>query len=463
MDRLIAANSVPMAQADTAPISGTPQGATDGNPAANIPATRWPSYQYNAIQEELIAILTAAGITPDRNNNSQIASAIKRLGQKTVVLTDTGSANVYTAANTPPLTVSTWVDGTVQQVKVKTSNTGASTYAPDSLAAIPIYGLGLQPLQGGELSAGSIAVLMRATIPGVNSGNPICILMECAGGAQQVAPATQSQHAITAAQAAGLVGGVRNLAMSVPAASASATLTADEIIVETALGGIRYCLPNFNRTVNLATTGAGGMDTGAAPSSGYVALYAIYSPVKAAQHASDPITYPDDGRALLATNATSAIAPNVYAGANMPSGYTASALVSVWPTNASGQFVAAFQRDRQIAWLGTTVLSTTSQASTPTSLNVSAAIPLNAKFCSGYLDVSISTTSTSVVSGALHGNSLGYGGAFAYFNTGSSTAGGGQRSSFSKLLVANPQTLYYTITASAGTPGFSVYVNNYEF
>ncbi|WP_146126149.1 hypothetical protein [Burkholderia multivorans] len=200
MDRLIAANSVPMAQADTAPITGTPQGATDGNPAANIPATRWPSYQYNAIQEELIAILTAAGITPDRTNNSQIASAIKRLVQKTVILNDTGAANAYTATNTPPLTSATWVDGTVQQVKIANSNTGASTYAPDGLAAIPIYGLGLQPLQGGELAVGGTAVLMRQTIAGVNSGNPICVLMECAGGAQQVLPAAQSRHAVQLGQ-----------------------------------------------------------------------------------------------------------------------------------------------------------------------------------------------------------------------------------------------------------------------
>ncbi|MBU9502813.1 hypothetical protein KTE68_21930 [Burkholderia multivorans] len=209
MDRLIAANSVPMAQADTAPISGTPQGATDGNPAANIPATRWPSYQYNAIQEELIAILTVAGITPDRTNNSQIASAIKRLGQKTSILVDTGAVNAYVAANTPPLTVATWVDGTVQAVKIAHTNTGASTYAPDGLTAIPIFGLGLQPLQGGELFLGGTAVLMRATIAGVNSGNPICVLMECAGGAQQVPPATQPQHAMQLGQAVGRLLNVR--------------------------------------------------------------------------------------------------------------------------------------------------------------------------------------------------------------------------------------------------------------
>ncbi|MGQ7907217.1 glycine-rich domain-containing protein [Burkholderia sp. BC1] len=233
MDRLIAANSVPMAQADTAPISGTPQGATDGNPAANIPATRWPSYQYNAIQEELIAILTVAGITPDRTNNSQIASAIKRLGQKTSILVDTGAVNAYVAANTPPLTVATWVDGTVQAVKIAHTNTGASTYAPDGLTAIPIFGLGLQPLQGGELFLGGTAVLMRATIAGVNSGNPICVLMECAGGAQQVPPATQPQHAMQLGQATGRL---LNIQVFTSSGTYTPTPGTKSIIVE-AIGG----------------------------------------------------------------------------------------------------------------------------------------------------------------------------------------------------------------------------------
>ncbi|WP_175777532.1 hypothetical protein [Burkholderia anthina] len=84
MDRLIAANSVPQAQSDTAPTTGTPQFATDGNPASNVPATRWPAYAFNAIQEELIAILVAAGIAPDRTNNAQIAAAIQALIRSSV-------------------------------------------------------------------------------------------------------------------------------------------------------------------------------------------------------------------------------------------------------------------------------------------------------------------------------------------------------------------------------------------
>ncbi|MBB6320600.1 hypothetical protein [Paraburkholderia tropica] len=234
MDRLIASNSVPMAQADTAPTTGTPQGATDGNPASNIPATRWPSYQYNAIQEELIAVLTAGGVTPDRTNNGQIAAAIKALRSKTSVIADTGAVNAYAAANATPLTASTWLDGVVQAVKIAHTNTGASTYAPDGLSAIPIYGLGLAALQQGELFAGGTAILMRTTIAGVNSGNPICLLMECGGGAQQVPPATASGHAPQFGQ----VNSGRLLNIQVLSSSGTYTPTAgtNSVIVE-AIGG----------------------------------------------------------------------------------------------------------------------------------------------------------------------------------------------------------------------------------
>ncbi|GAQ30199.1 hypothetical protein SAMD00023378_3882 [Ralstonia sp. NT80] len=131
---------------------------------------------------------------------ANLVSAIRSATKTGVILADTGAANAYTAVNVPPLTSGTWVDGVVQQVKIAHANNSASTYAPDGLPPIPIYGLGLQPLQGGELALNGTAIMMRATITGVNSGNPIAVLMECAGGAQQVAPATQSQHALQLGQ-----------------------------------------------------------------------------------------------------------------------------------------------------------------------------------------------------------------------------------------------------------------------
>src|SRR5579872_2896702 len=79
MDRLIATNSVPLADADVAPAAGTPQYATSGDPVTATPATVFPAYQYNAIQEELIAIIDAAGIAHDKTNNAQVLAAIKKL------------------------------------------------------------------------------------------------------------------------------------------------------------------------------------------------------------------------------------------------------------------------------------------------------------------------------------------------------------------------------------------------
>ncbi|QCS66969.1 phage tail protein [Achromobacter denitrificans] len=67
-------------RADTAPATGTPGWATDGNPATNTPATQWPAYAFNAIQAELMGVIQAPGdIDPDRHDNGQVAAAIKRL------------------------------------------------------------------------------------------------------------------------------------------------------------------------------------------------------------------------------------------------------------------------------------------------------------------------------------------------------------------------------------------------
>lgn len=79
MDRLIATNSVPLSGADIAPATGTPQYATNGNPATGIPATQMPAYAFNALQEELMSVLAAGGVTPDRTNNGQVALAIENL------------------------------------------------------------------------------------------------------------------------------------------------------------------------------------------------------------------------------------------------------------------------------------------------------------------------------------------------------------------------------------------------
>lgn len=440
MDRLIAQYTVPVGSGDTAPATGTPGQATGGNPATNTPATRMPAYAWNAIQEELMAVLAAGGIVADRTNNAQVVAAIRRLVQTKTVLVDGGSANAYSAANTPPLTALP-SSGFVQVLSIANANTGASTYAPDGLAAKPILGMGLAALQSGELSVKGIATLLYVVASNVNSGNGAWILIECTGGAQQISAATASTHAVQFSQVASALGAVN--ARAYTAAASSFTLTADRVVAVTAAaGGLAYATSGFNKAINLATTGAGGMDTGSAPTSGYVAIYAIYNPTTTTW-------------ALLATNATSAAAPEVYAGANMPSGYTASCLVSVWgTTSTANQFRAGLQRGRHIAFPPATALSSTTPQASYTALSISTIVPPNALGVTGYYNPQSSATSSIIVAVAADSNGTDEN----YGSVSSAALAGGFR-----CLLATAQTIYYKFTSTAGTPQIGINVAGYEF
>ncbi|HJW26436.1 MAG TPA: hypothetical protein VJ576_16195 [Rhodocyclaceae bacterium] len=245
---------------------------------------------------------------------------------------------------------------------------------------------------------------------------------------------------VTLGAAPSIVGAVRNAKMSVMVASSTATFTADEVVVESSLGGEAYKIANFNKTINLATTGAGGMDTGAAPPSGYVALYAIYNPITGTS-------------ALLAVNATSAAAPNVYGGANMPAGYAASALLSVWPTNASSQFQVGFQRDRKI-WRSSVQVMNGGAATAWTAISLTPAVPPNALSISGSMHNITNTSGGGPI--MLAGDTSG---------TGQQQVGGGGVTnsgflgSFSDVPVIAQQTTYYqtlsTITSDVNITAYT--------
>jgi hypothetical protein len=207
-------------------------------------------------------------------------------------------------------------------------------------------------------------------------------------------------------------------------------------------------LSSFSKTINLATTGAGGMDVGAAPVSGYVALYAIYNPTTQTS-------------ALLATNATAAAQPNVYGGANMPAGYTASALVSVWPTNASSQFIVAYQTDRTLAFGLTLGANTTTQIGSVTSLSVSSIIPKNAKTCSGLMAVS-STNATNAATN-VYSSSTSIGNQQAA-SSGATAGNLAASSPYNKLQIITAQTIYWLSVVGSGTfISGTVYINGYDF
>ncbi|WP_081085160.1 hypothetical protein [Burkholderia territorii] len=239
-----------------------------------------------------------------------------------------------------------------------------------------------------------------------------------------------------------VVGSARNVAMAITAASGSATLKADEIVVESSLGGLGYRIANFNKSINLATTGAGGMDSGAAPASGYVAIYAIYNP-------SNGVS------ALLATNCTGSIAPEVYNAGSMPAGYSASALVSVWATDSNGRLTVGFQRDRNVSITSTAAITTSSNVAAQTQLSIAGVVPMNARTISGVLHEASTATGSCVATitpglGSVGGQNL----------SGALTASQVSECNFS-LSLLTPQQVYYTTSVSAGTPTFIIYISGY--
>lgn len=240
---------------------------------------------------------------------------------------------------------------------------------------------------------------------------------------------------------AGITGSTRNLAMNVTSASASATVAADEIIVSTALGGSQYRIGSFSKTINLATTGAGGMDTGTVPANGFVGIYAIYNPTTGAS-------------ALLAVNA-SAVIGEVYGGNNMPAGYSASALLTIVPT-ASSQFKIITVVGRSVYSGAGTILSTSSNLS-PTQISISSIAPLNSKLIEGL--IALGSTAAGTLSVTLNSSNASQGiRQFGAYTPASASVSSG----YTGMPITIPGYIYVsTSNATSGTGSFVIYCSGY--
>ena len=359
---------------------------------------------------------------------------------------DVGALNACVVNLTPAITALT--DGFELTFNVANANTANCTLNVNGTGAFPIITAGLTALVSGELTAGA-----RATVQWDNALSSWVLLNATGAGAQRGVTPPQNDNstrlATTASvfsQLTGTVGSTRNLSCSVSAVSASATWTADQVVLGTALNGQQYLLPSYNQALNLATTGAGGMDTGSAPASGFVAIYAIYNPVSGAA-------------SILATNATAAAAPTIYGGAHMPSGYVASALISVIGTNASSLLLPFFQHDRDIRITTTSGFSTTGVEATPTSFSLSTVVPLNAKLCHGVILLN-NTTAATTVGCSLSSSSTLIGQQVVEGYIGTSNQG--VIGNFANLELQAAQTLFYTIADNGGgAPSLNVDVSGY--
>ena len=153
-----------------------------------------------AVLAQLIADTTGANSTDDGTTAtllSNLKTALQLAGAKYGYATDTGVANAAVIAYSPAVTALT--DGMVLWFKAAAANTGATTLNVNGLGASPLVGAAHSALQGGEIIAnGRCMVVWNATLAS-------WVLIECTGGALQVAPGAQSNHAPNLGQFLGLL------------------------------------------------------------------------------------------------------------------------------------------------------------------------------------------------------------------------------------------------------------------
>ncbi|VVE85045.1 hypothetical protein [Pandoraea sputorum] len=259
---------------------------------------------------------------------------------------------------------------------------------------------------------------------------------------QKISQVSGDARYLQPSQAPSVMGTMVNAKMAVASASASATFTADEVVVKTGFGGTPYLLGNFSQTVSTSATGIGGVVGAALTANGYAAIYAAYNPTTRAQGA-------------FIVNANSLV-PNVAAAP--PAGWVATALLSVWPLNASTQFIPGTQRGRRVGLVTAGGFAVSATQTSYASVAVSG-VPANAVRVQGNLS-SLSTLANATI----------------IFSVAPDAAGTSAKSNVSTTVVANngtsmpveidiftPQTLYYRMPGSTGTPSMSLVATSYDF
>ncbi|WP_263264033.1 hypothetical protein [Pseudomonas sp. RIT-PI-S] len=151
----------------------------DENAASGVVGSLIPSAWGNAVTDEMLAVIQAANLTPAEGQSDQLLTAIRQIDQTGAAsyAVDTGTANTYKAAYTPKVTA--LADGLILRFKAKTANTGAATFAPDSVTAKPIILSAGAPLIGGEITAAGFITVQYS------SALDAWLLLSATGGSAQ--------------------------------------------------------------------------------------------------------------------------------------------------------------------------------------------------------------------------------------------------------------------------------------
>lgn len=232
------------------------------------------------------------------------------------------------------------------------------------------------------------------------------------------------------------LGGARGLKV-LYATAATLTIACDAIVLlNSSNNALRFVAPG-TQTVNIASSGANGLDTGAEAGNTWYYVWAI----------SDGTNF----RGLLSTSSTSP---------TMPSGYTYKLLVGTVRNDGSSNFVPFYQYGDEVFTGAQAVLTNTAPSSTTVlqSLSVSSAIPPNAVTCKGTMySEGTDPNDWGII---VAGDANGVGASMGAVASGSSSANwlsAKRVFSFSDVPLLTAQTLYWTAKTTGATSNIAIH------
>lgn len=235
------------------------------------------------------------------------------------------------------------------------------------------------------------------------------------------------------------IGTATNLKCVLGAVATTLPYSADQVVVGASLGGQTFCLSNLSANIS-------ALDTGTLAANSFYAAYAYLK--------SDGTT---GGFLQLEPSGG---ATTVYGGTHPPVNMVASALVGIWPTNGSSQFIAGSQYGRRLNFAAATAYNGSGAVSLAT-VSLASIVPKAAKFASGLVSITVSTTGISSFQ-VFDQTAVGSSSVTISVNTGNAT-GGGNSNNYNSFPILTSQTWYLSSTQSATISNMNVGVIGYEF
>lgn len=235
------------------------------------------------------------------------------------------------------------------------------------------------------------------------------------------------------------------VAQCASAGGTSFTLKFDEFIGKTAAGGTALLAVSGNLTVNLATTGADGLDAGALAANKLYRTYLLYKIADGTIHT------------LSTLDTNTAPSPT-------PAGFTLLSVIAYCLTDGNAKILPFTQYDRRFCFdVPLNIVSGVTFASSLTSQSISAAVPSAARTASGLIGASLTNgTGSHYIASDANGLDAQ---AAAFTATGSSTTTFGftMAAAFRDLMMATAQTVFIMVSGGGITNAGRLSITGFSF